>query len=68
MPIIRNRATAGAVRVTQSVSAVNAAVRRAELGLTLIGAIVLALGLAVGVVIADAVREEAEQRAARAGG
>jgi hypothetical protein len=47
VPIIRNRATAVAVRVTQSVSAVNAAVRRAELGLTLIGAIVLALGLAV---------------------
>ena len=52
VPIIRNRATAGAVRVTQSVSAVNAAVRRVELGLALIGAIVLALGLAVGVVIA----------------
>ncbi len=45
MPIIRNRPTAGAVRVTQSVSAVKAAVRRAELGLTLIGAIVLALEL-----------------------
>ena len=52
VPIIRNRATAGAVRVTQSVSAVNAAVRRVELGLALIGAIVLALGLAAGVVIA----------------
>ncbi|HLM85767.1 MAG TPA: HAMP domain-containing sensor histidine kinase [Solirubrobacteraceae bacterium] len=52
VPIIRNRATVGAVRVTQSVAAVHAAINRVELGLALIGAIVLALGLAVGVVIA----------------
>ncbi len=52
VPIIRNRAPVGAVRVTQSVAAVHAAVRRVELGLALIGAIVLALGLAVGAVIA----------------
>lgn len=52
VPIIRNRAPVGAVRVTQSVAAVHAAVGRVELGLGLIGAIVLALGLAVGVVIA----------------
>ncbi len=52
VPVIHNRATVGAVRVTQSVAAVHAAVRRVELGLALVGAIVLALGLAVGVVIA----------------
>jgi len=52
VPIIRNGAPVGAVRVTQSVAAVHAAVRRVELGLALIGAIVLALGLAVGAVIA----------------
>ena len=52
MPIIRNGAPVGAVRVTQSVAAVHAAVRRVELGLALIGAVVLALGLAVGAVIA----------------
>ena len=52
VPIIRNGAPVGAVRITQSVAAVHAAVGRVELGLALIGAIVLALGLAVGVVIA----------------
>jgi signal transduction histidine kinase len=52
VPIIRNGAPVGAVRVTQSVAAVHAAVRRVELGLALIGAIVLALGLVVGAVIA----------------
>jgi two-component system, OmpR family, sensor kinase len=52
-PVIRNRSTVGAVRVTQSVSAVNSAVRRVELGLALIGAVVLAIGLAVGGVIAE---------------
>ncbi len=52
VPIIRNRVTEGAVRVTQSVAAVHSAVRRVELGLALIGVIVLALGLAVAAVIA----------------
>ncbi len=52
VPVIHNRATVGAVRVTQSIAAVHAAVRRVELGLALVGAIVLALGLAAGVVIA----------------
>jgi signal transduction histidine kinase len=52
VPIIRNGVAVGAVRVTQSVAAVHAAVTRVELGLALIGAIVLALGLAAGVVIA----------------
>ena len=65
VPIIRNGATVGAVRVTQSVAAVHAAVRRVELGLALIGAIVLALGLAVGAVIAGADRAAAGPPGAR---
>lgn len=52
VPVIRNGAPVGAVRATQSVTAVQAAVRRVELWLALIGVVVLALGLAVGVVIA----------------
>jgi signal transduction histidine kinase len=51
-PVIRNGSTVGAVRVTQSVAAVNSAVRRVELGLALVGAIVLAIGIAVAAVIA----------------
>lgn len=52
VPIKHAGVTVGAVRVTQSVASVRSAVRRVELGLGLIGAIVLALGLAVGAVIA----------------
>jgi two-component system, OmpR family, sensor kinase len=52
VPVIRNGTPVGAVRATQSVTAVQAAVRRVELWLALIGVVVLALGLAVGVVIA----------------
>jgi signal transduction histidine kinase len=52
VPIIRNGRAAGAVRVTQSVAAVHSAVRNVELGLGLIGLIVLALGLSAGAVIA----------------
>ncbi len=51
-PIIHQGRPAGAVRVTQGVAAVQAAVRRAEFGLVLIAAIVLALGLAAGIIIA----------------
>jgi two-component system, OmpR family, sensor kinase len=51
-PIIHDGRPVGAVRVTQGVASVQAAVRRAELGLVLIAAIVLALGLAAGVIIA----------------
>ena len=40
------------MRVTQSVASVHAAVGRVELGLALVGTIVLALGLAVGAVLA----------------
>jgi two-component system, OmpR family, sensor kinase len=55
VPIIRNRVSVGAVRVTQSVAAVHAAVRRVELGLALVGAIVLALGIAAGALIASGI-------------
>ncbi len=52
VPIIRNGRAAGAVRVTQSVAAVNTAVQKAVLGLALLGLIVLALGLLAGAIIA----------------
>ena len=52
VPIIRTGRPVGAVRVTQSIAAVKGAVRRAELGLALIGLIVLALGLFAGAMIA----------------
>lgn len=55
VPIVRNRRPVGAVRVTQSMSAVGGAIRRSELGLVLIGLIVLALGLLAGAVIAGQV-------------
>ena len=51
-PIVRAGSTVGAVRITQSVAAVHDAVRRAVLGLGLIGFVVLALGLSAGAVIA----------------
>ncbi len=52
VPIVRNARTVGAVRVTQSVAAVQDAIGRAELGLGLIGFIVLAMGLGMGTLIA----------------
>jgi signal transduction histidine kinase len=52
VPIIRNGRPVGAVRVTQSIAAVNSAVRRTEVGLALISLIVLALGLLAGAIIA----------------
>jgi len=52
VPVIRNGHPVGAVRVTQSVAAVNSAVRRSVLGLMLLGLVVLALGLAAGALIA----------------
>jgi two-component system, OmpR family, sensor kinase len=55
VPIVRNGATVGAVRVTQKVGSVHAAVTRVELGLALIGVIVLALGLLAGRVIAGGI-------------
>lgn len=52
VPIIRHGQPVGAVRVTQSVAAVNSAVGRAIFGLALLGVVVLALGLLAGAVIA----------------
>jgi two-component system, OmpR family, sensor kinase len=55
VPIVRNGRPAGAVRVTQSVAAVQSATRDAILGLALIGLLVLALGCLAGLVIARSV-------------
>ena len=57
VPVLRSGTTepVGAVRVTQSVDAVNRATRRATLGLVAIGLLVLVLGLAAGAVIAGQV-------------
>ena len=52
VPVFTGASAGGAVRVTQSVSAVNAAIRRAWLGLALIGLLVIILGLVAGAVIA----------------
>lgn len=52
VPIVRRGVPGGSVRVTQSVEAVHAAVRRALAGLALIGTVVLMLGLTAGAFIA----------------
>ena len=52
VPIIHNGQIVGAVRVTQSVAALNSAVHRTQFSLGLIALIVLALGLAAGALIA----------------
>jgi two-component system, OmpR family, sensor kinase len=52
VPILRNGQPVGAARITQSVDAVDRAVWRSWLGLALIGAAVLAIGLLIGAVIA----------------
>jgi two-component system, OmpR family, sensor kinase len=53
VPILHGGRTVGAVRVTQSVDAVNSAVRRAIFGLGLLSVIVLGLGLIAGALIAQ---------------
>lgn len=55
VPILGNGRPVGAVRVTQSVEAVDRAVRRAWLGLALIGLVVLGVGLLAGSLIASAI-------------
>jgi signal transduction histidine kinase len=55
IPIVESERTAGAVRITQSVDAVERAVTRARVGLALIGLVVLAIGLALGYAIAGQV-------------
>ncbi|CAB4872768.1 unannotated protein [freshwater metagenome] len=69
-PVLEGGKAIGAVRVTQSVAAVNRAVRRTWIGLGLIGLVVLALGLLLGALVARLVArpivrlEEAAQRVA----
>ena len=53
VPVLRRGQPVGAVRVTQSVDAVDRAVRRAWLGLALVGLLVVAVGLAAGWLIAN---------------
>ena len=55
VPILREGRPAGAVRITQSMAAVDRAVRRAWVGLVLIGLLVLGLGLLVGSVMAGGI-------------
>jgi signal transduction histidine kinase len=52
VPVVRGGRSVGAVRVTQSVAAVDAAVRHSIAGLVLIAALVIALGLIAGALIA----------------
>ena len=52
VPILGNGRPVGAVRITQSIDAVDRAVHRAWLGLALIGFVVLGLGLLAGSLIA----------------
>jgi two-component system, OmpR family, sensor kinase len=55
VPVLRAGRPAGAVRITQGVDAVGRAVRRAILGLALVGVVVLAIGLVAGALIAGQV-------------
>jgi signal transduction histidine kinase len=55
VPIVHNGRAVGAVRVTQSVAAVQSATRDAIVGLALIGLLVLALGCLAGLIIARSV-------------
>ena len=52
VPILEHGATVGAVRVTQSVEAVNSAVRRSLAGIALLALVVLVLGVIAGALIA----------------
>jgi two-component system, OmpR family, sensor kinase len=52
VPVVSNGRRAGVVRVSQSVGAVDRTVRRAWVGLALIGLLVLGLGLLVGSLVA----------------
>jgi two-component system, OmpR family, sensor kinase len=52
-PVLSHGRTDGAVRVTQSVAAVNRAVRTSTLDLAALAAVVLLLGLAAGAVVAQ---------------
>jgi signal transduction histidine kinase len=64
VPVVRDGERAGAVRITQSVDAVQRAVWRATVGLVLVGLIVLALGLAAGALLAGSVAKPLRRLAA----
>jgi signal transduction histidine kinase len=66
-PIARGGRTVGVVRVTQSVAAVNRAVRRSIGGLVAIGGVVLLLGLIAGALIARALARPLARLEATAG-
>ena len=53
VPVLRGDEVIGAVRITQSVAAVNDAVRRSVVGIVLLGLAVLALGVVAGALIAQ---------------
>ena len=55
VPVVHRGRPAGAVRITQSVAAVDRAVRRSTAGLVLVGALVLGVGLLAGLFIAGQV-------------
>jgi signal transduction histidine kinase len=63
---VRDGRRDGAVRITQSSSAVGRAVRSATIGLVLVGLIVLALGLAAGALLAASVARPLRRLAAAA--
>lgn len=68
VPVLAGGETIGAVRITQSVEAVNAAIQRSTGGLILLGSVVLLLGLIAGVLLASGIArpirrlEQAAQR------
>ncbi|MDA0185530.1 ATP-binding protein [Solirubrobacter phytolaccae] len=55
VPVLRDGRPDGAVRITQSVDAVDRAVSSATIGLVLVGGIVLALGLGAGAFLAASI-------------
>jgi signal transduction histidine kinase len=67
VPVIERGRTAGAVRITQSVAAVNRAVRTSILDLAALGGVVLLLALAAGALIARQISQPIRRldRAAR---
>jgi signal transduction histidine kinase len=67
VPLVSRGKPVGAVRITQGVSAVGRAVRRAETGLALIGGVVLLLGLAAGTLIARGMARPLRRLEATAG-
>jgi signal transduction histidine kinase len=67
VPVVHGGRTVGAVRITQSVEAVNGAVRRAIFGLGVLSVIVLGLGLIAGALIAQQIARPIRRLDAAAG-